>query len=60
MWKKHPAEDFLIATREERALQLADMPPMVSILPGGKILNFYRPSGNRERPARAGNVLGRI
>ena len=34
MWEKHPAEDFLIATMEERALRLADMPPMISILPG--------------------------
>jgi hypothetical protein len=42
---KHPAEDFLIATREERARRQADMPPMISILPDhGKILYFYRPS----------------
>ena len=33
MWKKHPAEDFLIATRDERALRMADMPPMIYILP---------------------------
>ena len=32
-YKKHPAEDFLIATREERALRQKDMPPMISILP---------------------------
>ena len=29
--KKHPAEAFLIATKAERALQLAHMPPMVSV-----------------------------
>ena len=27
--KKHPAWDFLIATKATRAEQLADMPPMV-------------------------------
>ena len=32
-YKKHPAEDFWIATREERARSMADMPPMISILP---------------------------
>lgn len=30
---KHPAEDFLIATKDERSMRLADMPPMVSVLP---------------------------
>jgi len=33
--KKHPAEAFLIATREEQATRMADMPPMVSVVPGG-------------------------
>ena len=28
-YKKHPAEDFLAATREERASRLASMPRMV-------------------------------
>ena len=28
---RHPAEAFLIATKAERALQLADMPPMVTV-----------------------------
>jgi hypothetical protein len=32
--KKHPAEPFLIATREERAARMADMPPMVSVVFG--------------------------
>ena len=32
-YKKHPAEDFWIAHREEMALRMADMPPMISILP---------------------------
>lgn len=62
--EKHPAEDFWIATRDERALRMADMPPMISILPEhvpallraarerAKIIPFRRPSGNREHPAR--------
>ena len=32
-YKKHPAADFLLATREEAAERMSDMPPMVSILP---------------------------
>ncbi len=31
--KNHPAEIFLITTKEERARRLPDMPPMVSVLP---------------------------
>jgi hypothetical protein len=36
--KYHPAEAFLIATREERARRMADMPPMVSVLPVLRII----------------------
>lgn len=32
-YPKHPAADFWIATREERAAQMENMPPMISILP---------------------------
>jgi len=33
--KKHPAETFLIATKDEWARRLADMPSMVSVVHGG-------------------------
>lgn len=36
---KHPAEDFLIATREERARSMVDMPPMISVPLGLRILS---------------------
>lgn len=47
-WSKHPAEDFLIATRSERALQLADPPPMISILPED-VPALLRAAGERRK-----------